>query len=109
VSNLCSFSENLGLKSIGRAGKAVTKQLGKTLTSMSDTPDKRGLKKMVTAQNPQFVPKTMERDRKVRIQAKSDLDLDTGKSLQSFFGCLQLSLNMLQTYGLFCHSCFGNR
>ena len=39
MSNYCSVSENLGLKSIGRAGKAVTKQLGKTLTSMSDTPD----------------------------------------------------------------------
>jgi hypothetical protein len=31
----------VGLKSIGKAGKAVTKQLGKTITSLGDSPDKR--------------------------------------------------------------------
>ena len=36
----------VGLKSIGKAGKAVTKQLGKTLTSLSETPDKRSQMRM---------------------------------------------------------------
>jgi hypothetical protein len=31
----------------------VTKQLGKTLTSIGESPDKRGLKRMFRAQNPQ--------------------------------------------------------
>lgn len=34
------------MKSFGKASKAVTKQLGKTLTSLGESPDKRGIQKI---------------------------------------------------------------
>lgn len=38
-----------GLKSIGKAGKAVTRQLGKTLTAIGESPEKRAQQKLDTA------------------------------------------------------------
>ncbi|GKY92544.1 hypothetical protein MPSEU_000224700 [Mayamaea pseudoterrestris] len=67
-----------GLKSIGKAGKAVTKQLGKTLTKIGDSPDKRGHEKLFLVQNPQFATKNKEKDLNNRIDGKSDLGLDLG-------------------------------
>jgi hypothetical protein len=43
------------LKSIGKAGKAVTKQIGKTLTSIGESSDQRGLQKLNKAQHGQFL------------------------------------------------------
>lgn len=43
-----------GLKSIGKAVTMGTKQIGKTLTSMSDSPDSRGKGKVFLLQNPQY-------------------------------------------------------
>jgi hypothetical protein len=45
------LTDNL-VKSIGKAGKAVTKRIGKTLTSIGESSDQRGLKRIVKAQNP---------------------------------------------------------
>ena len=70
-----------GLKSIGKAGKAVTKQLGRTLVKISDSPDKRGHEKLFLVQNPQlFARKLKEKDAKTHIDATAtnDLGLDTG-------------------------------
>jgi hypothetical protein len=39
------------LKSIGKAGMAVTKRLGKTLTTIGESSDTRGLKRIFKAQN----------------------------------------------------------
>lgn len=43
-----------GLKSIGKAVTKGTKQIGKTLTSISDTPDRRGKGKLFLVNNPQY-------------------------------------------------------
>lgn len=43
------------MRSIGKAGKAVTKQVGKALTKISESPDKRGQDKAFLVQNPQFL------------------------------------------------------
>lgn len=74
------FTDTLvGLKSIGKAGKAVTKQLGKTLTSIAESPDQRGHQKLFLAQNPQLQSlKQKEGKRIKKAGAKSDLGLDTG-------------------------------
>lgn len=46
------FSDNLvSLKSISKAGKAVTKRLGKTLNTIGESSDTRGLKRIFNAQN----------------------------------------------------------
>jgi hypothetical protein len=76
--------ENLGgLKSIGKAGKAVTKQLGKTLTSLGDSPDRRGQGLMQVAQNPQlFGRDRREKARRTQVKGKVDLGLDTGTYLR---------------------------
>jgi hypothetical protein len=77
-------TENLGgLMSIGKAGKAMTKQLGKTLTSLGDSPDKRGHQRLFLANNPQF--NTLLGDHKPKGQrlptkGASDLGLGMGKS-----------------------------
>jgi hypothetical protein len=74
------------LKSIGKAGKAVTKQLGKTLTKIGDSPDKRGHEKLFLVQNPQFFSKkTVEKDAKTKKISKIDLGLDTGEHAQLLF------------------------
>jgi hypothetical protein len=70
-----------GLKSIGKAGKAVTKQLGKTLTKIGESPDKRGHEKLFLVQNPQFLStKVKEKDLKTHLPVddKTDLGLETG-------------------------------
>jgi hypothetical protein len=73
--------DNLGgLKSIGKAGKAVTKQLGKTLTSMGESPDHRGYQKVFLAQNPQLQSLKSKKERAIKVEAKTDLGLDTGTS-----------------------------
>lgn len=46
------YVDNLvSLKTIGKAGKAVTKSLGRTLTSIGESSDTRGLKRIFRAQN----------------------------------------------------------
>jgi hypothetical protein len=46
------YVDNLvSLKSIGKAGMAVTKRLGKTLTTIGESSDTRGLKRIFKAQN----------------------------------------------------------
>jgi len=71
-----------GLKTIGKASKAVTKQLGKTLTKIGESPDKRGLEKLLAVQNPQVQsPGIQGKDRETRVtdETQTDLGLDTGK------------------------------
>jgi hypothetical protein len=77
--------ENLGgLKSIGKAGKAVTKQLGKTLTSMGESPDKRGHDKVFLTQHPNLLPMPRKkRPDRLRTEGKTDLGMESGKSLDS--------------------------
>lgn len=67
------------MKSIGKASKAVTKQLGKTLIKIGDSPDKRGHEKLFLVQNPQFLSaKAKEKETKTYVDNMTDLGLDTG-------------------------------
>jgi hypothetical protein len=71
----------VGFKSIGKAGKAVTKQLGKTLTSIGESPDQRGHQKLLQAQTPQFASTTTKNVNTPHVKAfATDLGLDSGKS-----------------------------
>jgi hypothetical protein len=73
---VCLFLDNLmGLKSIGKAGKAVTKKIGKTLSSIGESPDRRGLKRIFMAQNPQMQSlQPLSR----RSHLKANVDVDSG-------------------------------
>ena len=68
-----------GLKSIGKAGKAVTKQLGKTLTSIGESPNVRGQQRVNLAQNPQFISRKQKKETNIRTGATTDLGLDSGR------------------------------
>jgi hypothetical protein len=70
----CSADTLPGLKSIGKAGKAVGKQLGKTLTKIGDSPDKRGFNKLKLAQNPQL---QSAKDQRPVQRARVGLGLDS--------------------------------
>jgi hypothetical protein len=78
---LSSFAtENLGgLISIGKAGKAVTKQIGKTLTSLGESPDKRGHQRINLANNPQVNAVLGDHKPIAQRLAKGASDLGLGK------------------------------
>ena len=63
-----------GLKSIGKAGKAVTKQLGKTLTSLGESPDKLGLQKVQQSRDNNSVVTRAAQS----VVTSNPLGLDTG-------------------------------
>lgn len=66
-----------GLKTLGKAGKAVTKQLGKTLHSLGDSPDRRGQDLLLQAQNPRSADKIRrEREMNVRQRRKVNFGLE---------------------------------
>ena len=75
--------ENVGgLKSIGKAGKAVTRQLGKTLTAMGESPNKRGQTKMALARNPHLLLTNSEKQgKKARRKKGGDRGVDSGEFL----------------------------
>lgn len=81
VSNLLLLEENIvGLKSIGKAGKAVTRQLGKTLTAISESPDKRAQEKLAHVQNPNLFVTSSERNaRNLKRMADTGASVDRGK------------------------------
>lgn len=60
------------MKSIGKAGKAVTKQIGKTLTAIGESPDKRAHNKIFKAKNPNLVKNATSQQRKVRFETVDD-------------------------------------
>lgn len=72
------------LKSIGKVVTKGTKQIGKTLTAIAESPDKRGQGRLFLMQNPQFSnrrssAKTKKgRSKNVQVEG-SVLGLDTGK------------------------------
>ena len=48
---IVTLADNLsGLKTIGKAGIAVTKQIGKTLSALGESPDQRGHQKLKKVQ-----------------------------------------------------------
>ena len=76
-----------GLKSIGKAVTKGTKQFGKAVTAMAESPDKRGQGKLFLAQHPQFSAfKGSSKERKglsdVHVEG-SPLGIDTGELASS--------------------------
>jgi hypothetical protein len=68
----------VGLKSIGKAGKAVTKQISKTLSAIGESPDQRGLSKINRAQNPKYKLRDNARNLEVKSDATSRLGEEYG-------------------------------
>ena len=68
-------------KSLGKAVTKGTKQIGKTLTTISDSPDKRGRDRIAHASAPQLSGRENWKDMSNQINAvpDGDLGLDTGK------------------------------
>lgn len=71
-------------KSIGKAALKGTKQIGKTLTAISDSPDKRGQGRLAQISAPQFYNRQQRND-KLKYQhatalSNESLGLDIGKS-----------------------------
>jgi hypothetical protein len=80
-----TYGSGRGLKSIGKAVTKGTKQVGKTLTNITESPDKRGQGRLFLIQNPQF---SRLRSSDKRAQGRSNvhvqleggaLGLDTGR------------------------------
>jgi hypothetical protein len=69
------------MKSIGKVVTKGTKQIGKTLTTMSDSPNKRGQSRLSQIQNPQFRKSEARKEKKktTKMVEGSSLGLDTGK------------------------------
>jgi hypothetical protein len=78
---LCLVEQGRGMKSIGKVVTKGTKQIGKTLTTMSDSPNKRGQSRMNHIQNPQFRKSEARKEKKktTKMVAGSSLGLDTGR------------------------------
>jgi hypothetical protein len=93
-----------GLLSIGKAGKAVTKQLGKTLTSLGESPDKRVLQKVqqskdaaISVANRSATGRSVagrEKKPPVATSLHSQLGLDTG----TFLSGDSLGLHWIQAH-----------
>lgn len=78
----CAIDNLSGLKSIGKAGKAVTKQIGKTLTAIGESSDQRGLHKLNKAQHGNFLDR---QEQKVGEINNEVIGLENpGKFLRSF-------------------------
>ena len=81
LSLIILYAEHLGrLRSLGKAGKAATKQLGKALTSLGETPDKRGQQLLYTAKAKQN-GLIGTRERRRGQNARKATNVATGKHL----------------------------
>ena len=56
----------------------MTKQLGNIIL-MSDTPNKRGQRKVLLAQNPHFSPNDVHREPGMRTRARTGTDIGVGE------------------------------
>ena len=69
------------MKSIGKAVTKGTKQLGKAVTAIAESPDKRGKGKMFLLQNPQFagIRRSSKSKAPANVQVEGNLlGIDTG-------------------------------
>lgn len=77
-----------GLKSIGKAVTKGTKQFGKAVTAIAESPDKRGQGKLFLARHPQFSPfRRSSQERKtfsdIHVEGNT-LGIDTGELLSGY-------------------------
>jgi hypothetical protein len=57
------LEHGVGFKSIGKAVTKGTKKIGKTLTTMADSPDKRGQGRLAQVNQPQFYNRDIRKDK----------------------------------------------
>jgi hypothetical protein len=90
------LERGVGFKSIGKAVTKGSKKIGKTLTTMADSPDKRGQGRLAQVNTPQFYNRDIRKDKakQTKLVADGSLGLDTGK-LDSHNPLLCLSLFQL--------------
>jgi hypothetical protein len=58
----------------------MTKQIGKTLTSIGESPDQRGQQKLLRVQNPQFETPKVDGDRIFAKNLRNGQGLESGKA-----------------------------
>lgn len=79
-------------KSIGKAALKGTKQIGKTLTAISDSPDRRGQGRLAQVNAPQFYNRQNRKDKTNNPHANQvphgSLGLDTGKKNAPSLSCI---------------------
>jgi hypothetical protein len=71
------------LKSLGKAVSKGTQQIGKTLTILADSPDKRGQGRIAKIHTPQFYERTARKGNLKDVGPSFDdggLGMDTGES-----------------------------
>ena len=80
---LSNTDQGVRFKSIGKAAIKGTKQIGKTLTAMSDSPDKRGRGKLAQVNATQFQQqekrKRKDKGRRSVTVAEESLGLEDGE------------------------------
>lgn len=76
---LCCLEQNAGLKSIGKAVSKGTKKIGKTLTTLADSPDKRAKQRVAKMATPKAKGGRKRRGNNFKQRSSSSLGLDIGK------------------------------
>ena len=78
--------QGVRFKAIGKAAIQGTKQIGKTLTAMSDSPDKRGRGKLAEIKDARFSQREKRKRKSKRKSVVKETDqslgLDTSKFIQ---------------------------
>ena len=77
-----SADQGVRLKTIGKAVTKGTKQIGKTLTNLADSPDKRAQERLAKIHTPQFYDKSTRKGNIKDVAPTSNensMGLDTGK------------------------------
>jgi hypothetical protein len=90
---VCFVEQGVRLKSIGKAVTKGTKKIGKTLTTMAESPDKRGQERFAKINAPQFYEKEKKGNLKdvAPASAAASLGMDTGTYNSSIY-CMPFSL-----------------
>jgi len=75
-----AIEQSVGFKKIGKAALKGTKHIGKTLTAISDSPDRRGQGRVAQLNTPQFYSREnrKEKGKKVMKVAGASMGLDAG-------------------------------
>lgn len=92
------------MKSIGKAVSKGTQQIGKTLTNLADSPDKRAQERLAKINTPQFYDRSARKGNLKDVGQSlddGDLGMDAGESLESLCLCsAQASSSTLTLWNL---------
>ena len=79
---------NAGLKSFGKAVSKGTKKIGRSLTTLTESPDKRAQDRVSNAVSPKAKKGRRKKDNVDHVRSAFDnesLGLDIGKSIERYF------------------------